>query len=123
MPIAKSAPSSPVVQVESTKPATAISDFLYDGVDVSMYNFFGVDMKDATEADKARLKDIYEWAIDGGKTLGDGMLRIRNLETQLGQPPIGMTRINKLWNWVKISKQIGELQKRQDALENRRSYA
>jgi hypothetical protein len=122
--IAKSAPSTAPMPVSTDTPSlTGFSNFQFDGVDISLYNFFDIDLGHADDTQKSRLKDIYDWAMSENKTLGDGMLRIRSLETRLGQPPIGMSRINKLWNFIKIEHQMSDLRKRQEALENKRIYA
>lgn len=124
MAIAKSAPQVAQTTAVVEKPSLeGYSSFLYDGVDISVYGFFDLDVGKASDTEKTRLKDIYDWAMSENKSIGDGMQRIRSLETQLGQPPIGTTRLNKLWNWIKISRQIDDLRKRQDSLENRRIYA
>lgn len=122
MSLAKSAPSVAPIKLDTTKPDQAISTFLYDGVDVAIYNMFDIDLGKASDVEKSRLKDIFEWSMQDGKSIGDGMMKIKTLENKLGQPPIGMSRVSKLWNWISIQRKIDDMTKRQDALENRRIF-
>jgi hypothetical protein len=62
------------------------------------------------------LKEIEGWAFKDEETLGDGLLKLKNLEIQLGVPQHGESRIDRLYNWVKMEKSINDLRARQRSL-------
>ena len=108
--------------IEEPTPKERFNAFEYEGIPIDFYAFFDVPMDRATQKDKKELGDIYSWGKENDKTLGDVMQHLRDLEMQLGQPKIGVKRHTKLWNYIKIQKNIEDLMKRKDALQNRRMY-
>ncbi len=120
--LAKSSPSNTPMVIQKPSPTDHYNAFEYDGVPIDFYQFFGVPMDKATIKDKKELSDMYSWGKENNKSLGDMMQSLRDLELKLGQPPIGMRRQSKLWNHMKLQRNINDLVKRQDALNNRRSY-
>jgi hypothetical protein len=120
MPLAKSAP----VETPITLPSLSLSDgvMVYNGLPLSVPNFFNVDAFSSSETETQRMNEIYSWARnklpDG--TLGDVMTEISKLERQLGSTVCGESRIDKMWRWTKLSNKIVDLEKERNALERRR---
>jgi len=120
MHLAKSAP----VETPITQPSLSLSDgvMVYNGLPLSVPNFFNVDAFSSSETETQRMNEIYSWARnklpDG--TLGDVMTEISKLERQLGSTVCGESRIDKMWRWTKLSNKIVDLEKERNTLERRR---
>ena len=119
MPLAKSAP-------QPTEPQPTITQadgvMVYDGLPLSIPNYFNVDAFKLSDEEKGRLGSIYEWAktkVPEG-TMGDVLTKISELERQLGATAIGESRLDRLWRWCKLSFRIEDLEKERIALERRR---
>jgi hypothetical protein len=112
--IAKSTPTtSEPVSLRPTAPLSG-QTYLHDGVAVDIYRHFNVQMETADSKTKDMLKDVSEWAFEG-ESIGDGLQKIRNLERKLGMSGYRET-YSKVWNWIKLQKQVDELTKRQNSL-------
>ena len=61
------------------------------------------------------LKEIYELGSKPNESIGDIQLRIKDIDMRLGYPAYG-NRYSKIWNYLKIIKNINELQKQQESL-------
>ena len=72
-----------------------------------------------TDAQKVKFAEIWEYFGEESKTIGDLMYKMRQLENRLGSPAIGETRMQKMYNYIKISKNIKDDEKRRDALLRR----
>ena len=122
MPLGKSLETPPA---QPTQPVPSPSEPLsttmaWEGVPIDVYRFFGLDFSSPdTEIEKVR--DIYLWASDKNeeKTIGNILSTISSLEHQLGSPSIRMKRYDKLWQWVKMSKNIDDLTKARESLIGR----
>lgn len=117
--IAKSATTVATVQSPAfTKSDTYAGALAWDGVPVDVFRMFSAEIGTLPTKEIGKLKDICDWA--GSKceevTIGNIMQKISSLESQLGSPAIGEKRWDKMWNWVKINKQIDDLKKRQESL-------
>ena len=67
------------------------------------------------------MADVYKWAkvkAENGN-LGDVLSKISSLDIKLGVGHLTEKKIDKLWNWVKISNQINELETKRNAYEFR----
>ena len=79
--------------------------------------FFDTDIKELSKGStEENLKEIEDWVFKDAETLGDGLMKLRNLEIQLGSPNSGESRITKIHRWVKMEKHINDLKLRQRAL-------
>lgn len=115
--IAKSAPSATPVVLEPNQQTVGFNSFEYDGVDLSLFEMYGIDYTD--DVARGRLKDINNWisADLEEKTIGNVMMKLRDLDTKLGATPAGGRRIDRIWNHLKISQKMKDLMKQQRALE------
>jgi len=121
MPLAKTAPTETPV---TSTPSLSVSDgvMVYNGLPLSVPNFFNIDAFKASETETTRMNEIYSWAknkVPEG-TLGDIITKISELERQLGATVVGESRIDKMWRWTKLSRRIDDLEKERTALERRR---
>lgn len=111
-PLAKSSEisiSEPVQQSRVTdNPSTGNLDI--GQVPFETYRYFGVNPGTVDKDDLKQIKDVYDWANKDSNGMGDSIYKLRQLETKLGQPPIGETRYSKMWNYVRMSKMVSTLE-------------
>lgn len=104
--------NKPIVQRDEAATPDDLTGRAEDLTFLQLKDFFGVEGTDSRETilDIARL-------VDGGKGLDivDIMWEIKNLEGRIGAPPLGMSRLQHLYNFVKIDSQISKLRKQQEA--------
>lgn len=70
-----------------------------------VYKYFNINPID-TDSD---LKNLYSWASEGAKSASEALVKIKRLETKLGQPNSGETRVSKLNNWVRMTQNIKDI--------------
>lgn len=114
--IARSSEPSKPIQPPVHQTTQGVSSSFWDGIPVDVYRFFGEQIGNLDGKEKDKLKFLSDWAFDGTETVGDGLIKIRNLEMKLGSPSAGEKRYDRLFNWVKMQKHIEDIQKRQEAL-------
>jgi len=122
MGLAKTAEDVKPKTVSQPEPVNVESAFIYDGIPIDIARYFNEDVFNLPNKEKDKVVDIYNWAkerVGSEGTLGDVMMRISTLERQLGSPALGEKRYDKMWNWVKLSFNIEDLDKRRKALERR----
>jgi hypothetical protein len=88
----------------------------FDNIPVDVYRFFGETIGLLSEKEKEKLSTVSDWAFKEVTTIGDGLLKLRNLEMRLGTPTGNESRYDRLFTWVKMQRQIEDMQKRQEAL-------
>jgi hypothetical protein len=113
--IAKSSPSStPTPSVAPSIAPLQGQTYMHDGVPVDIFRHFNIPMDMADNKQKEMLREIAGWAFEG-ESIGDGLQKIRNLERKLGMAGYRET-YSKVWQWIKLQKQVDELSKRQNSL-------
>jgi hypothetical protein len=88
--------------------------YMHDGVPVDIFRHFNVAMETADSRTMDMLRDISAYAFEG-ESIGDGLQKLRNIERKLGMSGYRETHM-KVWNWIKLQKQVEELTKRQNSL-------
>jgi hypothetical protein len=79
--------------------------------------FFNVDMNQLNKgSNEEQLKEIEGWTFKDAESLGDGLMRLKRLDIQLGTPQDGESRISRVYSWIKMEKAIEDLKLRQRAL-------
>jgi len=103
MPIAKTATQATGTEapVHSTPPSTMSQE---RQTPMEMYRFFN--LNPAMNEGNDKLEAVRDWAFEKGSNVGEALRQIRNLETKLGQPAVGETRLDKLSNWIRVSNSI-----------------
>jgi hypothetical protein len=116
MPLAKSSepsiePSLTVNQSSSKSTDTSSTSNLDIGqVPYETFRYFGVNPGTVDKGDLKQIKDVFDWANKDSHGLGDSLYKIRQLETKLGQPPLGETRYSKMWNYVRMSQMVSHFE-------------
>ena len=123
MPLAKSAPSK--VEVTPTRTNTTSSVELSSngrldigGVPVDIFSAFDVPMT-ASVKEVAKLKTISDWAKIGTETMGDALMKIRELRNHLGSPEGLEKNYMKVWKYCTMDLYSRELEKNKLALRRR----
>ena len=90
-------------------------ELVYASVPIDMFRFFDREVTKATEVELRRLKEISDWV--GGETVGEKVSKVSRLERELGVRHMSESRINRVWNFLKLGRQIDDMRLRQDALK------
>lgn len=85
-----------------------------EGVPISVIRYFGIDTRKIDNKDKEQLKEIYIFIKDNPNGL---YTILSNIERKLGAPSLGETRFGRIWNYLKLTNQIDNLEKDRKALE------
>ena len=122
MPLAKSA-EQPTATTKEPAPqsSTPSTSFTWEGIPIDIFRQFNADLGTLELKEISKIRDIYEWAKATSEepTLGNIMQKISRIENQLGAPHLNDKRWDKVWMWVKTTKQIEDLEKRRDSLRSR----
>lgn len=103
-------------QAESqNKLEVTAQDMTYAQVPVDIFRYFDRETSNTSEVELKRLKDIVTWSR--GESCGDKMSALRSLERELGVRHFSESRINRVWNFLKMGNQIDELRKKQESLK------
>lgn len=81
---------------------------------VQLKGFFG--LNDATPTEAKMLDELS--VILSGKQDADLLWEVRNIESRIGTPPLGMSRIQHVYNYLSIQNQIKQLESKRDAYLN-----
>lgn len=117
--LAKSAESVQVKAVEhSANPLNTSSsgELSYLGVPVDIYGYFGLDLNKASNSQREKMLQINRYVSDGDATIGDRMMKIRQIERKLGMGGMD-SRIDKIYRYIRLSENIRDLEARRKALE------
>ena len=107
MPIAKTAETIREVAVKQT-PASEPLPINEEVIHPEFYRFFNVNP--VGDDQSSLLKTISKWALgEEDKSVGNALRKIRSLETKLGVPNAGETRLSKIYNYIRISSQVSSI--------------
>ena len=81
-------------------------------VPVQLQSFFYIDNPSSEDMDK--LQKI--WDFFDGKDEVEKLYQVKQLENRLGTPNIGETRFSKIYEYVKLTNQIKDMEKLRDAI-------
>lgn len=121
MPIAKEAPQPVITRKENIAPAildVAVTHS-WENVPIDTIRYFNQDIGTMSQKTIEQLRDIDKWSQQNleENTIGNRLQKIRHLESKLGSPALNETKVQKMWNWIKMQTRIDELRKRQEAHE------
>ena len=101
------------------KPAEAVVSDVEEGLGIVyplLYEYFGLEGKVVTKQEKQRLSMIAEYI--GGEGKDEIVGRLRKLENRIKEPRQGVTRINNIYQYLKLSneakKHFAELKEYED---------
>ncbi len=77
-----------------------------EGIHIDIYEYFDISPSLATHKDIERLKDIHEWVFEKTKDSKQALRKIEDIEIMLGRSELGESRLNKIWNHIRIRKII-----------------
>ena len=119
MPLAKTAVQTQVSPTSVMTSTDVKSLFVYENIPIDIGRYFQVDLFSAENKVKKQLTDIYEWSRLGNEedTIGNSLQKISKLDSNLGTRVQDRTKLDRIWNWVILDKQIKELRKRQSVYE------
>lgn len=81
-------------------------------VPVQLQSFFHISSPSPEEQDQLQMV----WEFFDGKDEVEKLYQVKQLENRLGQPNIGETRFSKVYEYIKLTKQIKDLEKLRDAV-------
>jgi len=73
-------------------------------------------VESATDAQKDKIATIFDYFADESKSIGDLLYKMRILESRLGSPLVGESRLQKMYNYVRITNDIKDKEKQRDSL-------
>lgn len=104
--------------IHTTPEAMGQESPAWQGIPMDIFKFMSVDFFDAGDKHLSELNTIYEYAKSksNGRP-GDMIQKIEELQIRLGEPPLGMSRLSQLYNWIEIRNQMSDMNKKQKAME------
>ncbi|MDD3374492.1 MAG: hypothetical protein PHY73_02075 [Candidatus Omnitrophica bacterium] len=88
------------------------------GIKKDILHFFKTSPTKLNDTEAKKLKVISDWAFSEGRSLDEGLQKLRSLEIELGMPRGKKEdRWDKIFIHVQMEKQINDLRKQQKALE------
>ena len=103
MPLAKTATTTTEPVVAPKTPLPDSPNFSEKIVHPELYRYFNVH---SDTSEKSQLQEINDWARNGAKDVGAVLRQVSNLESKLGQPNVGETRISRMHNWVRVNNMM-----------------
>ena len=79
---------------------------------VKLQGFFGIANPDTAES--TNLSEITRMLDGNSKDAVDFLWEIKNVENRIGTPPLGVSRRQHIFNFIKINSQIKGLEKERD---------
>ena len=76
---------------------------------VQLQGFFGIANPDTAES--TNLSEITRMLEGNSKDAVDFLWEIKNVENRIGTPPLGVSRLQHIFNFIKIDSQIKGLEK------------
>ena len=113
--------AQPVPETIHPEEKPQVTSASWEGIPIEIYRYFDIDIGKVSQDEIKQFQDIYKWAKleNESATLGDILLKIRDLEHTLGATNFGETRHGKIWNWAKLTLVINEMNKRREALRRK----
>jgi hypothetical protein len=103
-----------------TKPAVQQDD-KYAGQDrdlVPVSRWLGINhLSDVTPQDEGKIESILKWARQQGDDRVDILYLLSQTERQLDPPPIGVSRLERLYQWASLEIQEAQIRKEKSTLQ------
>ena len=71
-------------------------------IGAEFYRYFNVNPLTSSQ----ELEYIYSWARNNTKSIGDAFKKLSSLETKLGAPKVGETRLQKIYNYLRLNDKV-----------------
>lgn len=111
-------PSKPAPNTPFKDAVTSMNDWgSYKELPLTFYRYFGVDFGKVDSKTHTELNDVYNYVKTQNKTksMGEILNKVKRLEIKLGAPNVGQSRVSKVWNYVKMSQHINDLEAQREA--------
>jgi len=113
MDIITPAAPEPEVTVDVTRDERSANSGVNVAINqLQVQSYFGI--QEGTEEQKV-LVDLMRILNGESKEIGDLLWEIKSLESRLGTPPLGMSRLRHLFNYVKVNTELKKLEKERDS--------
>jgi len=88
---------------------------------VSVSRYLGVEhLSEIPEKDQGHMESLIRWLRERGQTdRVDMMTTLRNLERELDPPPIGVSRLSQLWQWIALDVEEKRILKAKDSFKRK----
>ncbi len=118
MGLAKNTEQTAPVVIDA-QPKDGIMKYEFNGIPVDVLRYYGVYMEDLNEPQTKRLKEVCEIVSQEltDPSIGNLMDYLNKIDLKLGATPIGESRVNRVWGYLKLQKNIREMEQRQRAYE------
>lgn len=113
-----SKPVEPVVHSDTPKLTSSEGEFNYLGVPVDMFRYFNIDLGKASQSKIEKVDYINGWLKESNESVGDRLMELRKIENKLGMSGMD-SRIDKIWQYMRLSKNMKEMEKKMKAMEQR----
>ena len=111
------APEKPKINIGDPQPITPdkFVGEIPDNSYMSIAGFLSADI----HTDKDKLTEIYQWARNESNSddKGEILWTLKGLESKLGIPKTGQSRVRQLLNWVRLDRSVQSLIKERGAYE------
>jgi len=107
------------------KPSAELPNVItWEDVPLDIFRHLNVELGTIDPKEIGKIREIYQWAKSRCEdpTIGNILQRINTMENQLGAPGIHEQRWDKTWRWIRLQRQVDDLQKRQEVLRKRWNY-
>lgn len=111
-------PVEPIVHKEGAKLTSSEGEFNYLGVPVDMYRHFNLDLGKASQAKLEKIDFINGWLKQTQESVGDRLMELRRIESKLGMSGMD-SRIDRVWQYMRLSSNMKEMEKRMKSMEQR----
>lgn len=74
------------------------------------------DLETPTKDQTAKLEQIWGFFAHESESIGDLLYKLRSQESRLGSPAIGQSRLDKVLDYIKVSRSIESDEQRRDAM-------
>lgn len=111
-------PVEPVVHAEGAKLTSSEGEFNYLGVPVDMFRYFNLDLGKASSSKLEKVDYINGWLKESNESVGDRLMELRKIENKIGMSGMD-SRIDKVWQYMRLSKNMKEMEKKMKAMEQR----
>ena len=109
-------PIAPQEETPETPAPTEVADQAADLNRMKMEGFFGVQNPNGQESQY--ISELSRMLGVGQRDIVDVLWDIKQTEHRIGTPPLGMSRLQHLYNYIKINSQITSLEKERDLYAN-----
>jgi len=76
---------------------------MINGVHLDMYDFFDIPVSKVDNDTLERLQYLMSWAMAKEPTMNNALSRFQNLMVRLGNWSTGRTKVDTIYNWIRIN--------------------